>query len=203
MYSAMWKDGPLYHYGKYTRISNEGVALKCLHNSQDMIEFVINEVNIFTLSLAFFKNNFIYFLFIFQAKKYLTKEISRKFFKLYGISQNPNTNDFILILNIWESGNNKIDDFIQEIQYETYLFNKVFEWIPYNQFDKIKVTSKNGSITMYSAMWKDGPLYYHYGKYTRISNEGVALKCLHNSQDIMIEFVINEVNIFTLSLAFF
>jgi hypothetical protein len=56
---------------------------------------------------------------------------------------------------------------------------------------------------MYSAMWKDGPLYYHYGKYTRISNEGVALKCLHNSQDIMIEFVINEVNIFTLSLAFF
>jgi hypothetical protein len=61
MCSAMWKDGPLYHYSEYTRISNERVALKCLHNSQDMIEFVINEVNIFTLPLAFFKNNFIYF----------------------------------------------------------------------------------------------------------------------------------------------
>jgi hypothetical protein len=69
----------------------------------------------------------------------------------------------------------------------------VFEWIPYNQFDEIKETGKNDSITIYSAIWKDGPLYYYYSRCIRESNKGVALKCLHNSQD-MIEFVINEVN---------
>jgi hypothetical protein len=96
----------------------------------------------------------------------LTQEISRKFFKLFGISQNPDTNDFILVLNDdinlvkWISGNNKIDDFIQGMQLETKYGNKVFEWIPYNQFDKIKKTGKNGSVTIYSAIWKDGPLYY-------------------------------------------
>jgi hypothetical protein len=69
----------------------------------------------------------------------------------------------------------------------------VFEWIPYNQFDEIKETGKNSSITIHSAIWKDGPLSKNYlGKYARKSNKEVALKCLHNLQDT-VEFVINEV----------
>jgi hypothetical protein len=57
------------------------------------------------------------------------------------------------------SGNKQIDDLIQEI----YLKIKdrhdiVFQWIPYNQFVKIKEINKNGFITVYSAIWKDGPL---------------------------------------------
>jgi hypothetical protein len=41
-------------------------------------------------------------------------------------------------------------------------------------------TGKNDSITVYSVIWKDGPLYYNHGKYSRESNKGVALKYLHN-----------------------
>ena len=59
----------------------------------------------------------------------------------------------------------------------------VFEWIPYNQFNEIKEIGKNSYYTMYSAIWKDGPLYYNdqYSNYTRNSNKEVALKYLHNS----------------------
>ena len=70
----------------------------------------------------------------------------------------------------------------------------VFEWIPYNQFNEIKEIGRDSSITVYSAILKNGPLYYSYqrGKYTRDSNKEVALKCLHNSQN-PIDFLINEV----------
>jgi hypothetical protein len=113
---------------------------------------------------------------------------------LYGISLNPDTNDYILVQKYptWISGNEKIDDFIQKRQLiiEDYLF----EWIPYSQFNKIKEMGKNGPITIYSAIWKDGPLLYGYGEYIRDSNKEVSLKCLHYSQN-SVEFVINEVYI--------
>jgi hypothetical protein len=47
VYSATWKDGPLcYNFitCEFTRDSNKEVALKCLYNSQDSIELVLNEV---------------------------------------------------------------------------------------------------------------------------------------------------------------
>jgi hypothetical protein len=110
---------------------------------------------------------------------------------LYGISQNPDTNDYILVFN-WTSGNEKIDDFIQERLCE----DIAFEWIPYIQFDQIKETGKNGLITVYSAIWRDCPLQYnlkkHNNKHTINANKKVALKCLHNLQN-PIEFVINKV----------
>src|SRR3989442_15457378 len=96
--------------------------------------------------------------------------------KIYGISQSPDTKNFILVLQIlqnkylkeycgkcykkytsatykwcspcqiknnfpeWTSGNNKIDDFIQKKQLEIDHYNDiVFEWIPCNQFNDIKV----------------------------------------------------------------
>ena len=68
----------------------------------------------------------------------------------------------------------------------------VFEWIPYSQFNEIKETGKNDLVTEYSAIRKDGPLIYMNKKYTRDSNNEVALKCLHNSQN-SIEFLIDEV----------
>ena len=70
----------------------------------------------------------------------------------------------------------------------------VFEWIPYSQFNEIKETDKNNLITVYSAIWRNGPLCLDYNKYkfTRDSNNKVALKCLHNSQN-SIKFLIDEV----------
>jgi hypothetical protein len=47
VYSAIWKNGPLIYNmysNKCTRDSNKEVALKCLHNAKNPIEFVINEV---------------------------------------------------------------------------------------------------------------------------------------------------------------
>ena len=112
---------------------------------------------------------------------------------MYGISQNTDTGDYIFV--IWTSGNEKIDDFIQEKQLEVINYDDiVLEWIPYNQFNEIMETGKNGLIIVYSAIWKDGPLYKkHRDKnYTRDSNKKVALKYLYNSQE-SIDSLINEV----------
>jgi hypothetical protein len=120
---------------------------------------------------------------------------------LYGITQNPDTSDYILVQNNsinlanWISGNEKINGFIQEMQLKINEHDDiVFEWIPYNQFNEIKETGKNSLITVYSAIWKNGPLYLESldGKYTRNSNKNVALKCLYNSQNY-VDLIINEV----------
>ncbi|CAB5367019.1 unnamed protein product [Rhizophagus irregularis] len=177
VYSALWKDGPLYKrysHSSYTRDPNKEVALKFLHNLQESIDSLITE-----------------------AKKYPIKH--KEFQVLYGISQNPNTGDYIFVQNnyIWTSGNEKIDDFIQEKQLEVINYDDiVLEWIPYNQFNEIKETGKNGLITVYSAIWKDGPLYRKNEQrlqinYARDSNKKVTLKYLHNLQE-SIDFLINE-----------
>ncbi|GBC28087.2 kinase-like domain-containing protein [Rhizophagus irregularis DAOM 181602=DAOM 197198] len=208
VYSAIWKDGPLYKeintwdiwsdgWNKnYARDSDKKVALICLHNSQDSIEFLLN-----------------------KAKKYSIKH--EALFVLYGISQNSDTNDYILIQNDpivnianWFNGNEKIDDFIQEIQskIDNNGNNLILEWIPYNQFNEIKEIGKNGSITVYSAIWRDGPLhsnrddsieaiwkdsplYYGDDEYEGDSDKEVALKYLHKSQE-SIDYLINEVKIY-------
>ena len=73
----------------------------------------------------------------------------------------------------------------------------VFEWIPYNQFSDIKKIGRGGFATVFSAIWKDGPLEYNRSneEYTRNlnhSNYKVSLKCLHNSQNNTNKFL-NEV----------
>ena len=70
----------------------------------------------------------------------------------------------------------------------------LFEWIPYNQFDSIVKTGEGDFATVYSAIWKNGPLYYDNNKmeYARKSDKKVTLKCLHKSQNITNEFL-NEV----------
>jgi hypothetical protein len=69
----------------------------------------------------------------------------------------------------------------------------IFEWISYKEFSEIKEIAKDSSITVYSAIWRDGPLYWNKQdeEYTRISSK-VFLKRLHNSQD-SIELLINKV----------
>ncbi|UZO17145.1 uncharacterized protein OCT59_008506 [Rhizophagus irregularis] len=173
VYSAIWKNGPLYYnhiYKDYKRRPNRKVALKNLHDSQNSIESLMIEVN-----------------------EHLIKKLDCKYF---GISQNPYTNDYIIVQNIfiWASGNEKIDDFIQEMQLKIKgCHNNVeFEWMPYSLFYEVKEIGKNDHTTIYSAIWKDGPLRFRYGEYKRDSNKKVTLKCLHNSQN-SIESLMNEV----------
>ena len=99
----------------------------------------------------------------------------------------------------WTSGNEKIDELIQEMQLKINKYNDiVFEWIPYNQFSDIKEIGRGGFATVYSAIWKDGPLEYNrdneeYIRKPNNANMKVALKCLDNSQNISNEFFMNEV----------
>jgi len=66
---------------------------------------------------------------------------------------------------------------------------KVFEWIPYDQFDNIKNVNKDGL-----AIWKSGPLNYNLSEneYIRIQNQKVGLRYLYNSQN-MISQILNKV----------
>jgi hypothetical protein len=139
--------------------------------------------------------------------------------KIYGISRNPNTEDYIIvfyneysreyfkecyikyseivghgeILTNWISGNEKIDNLIQEMQSKINVYGDIlFEWIPYDQFGDIEEVGNGGFATVYSAKWNDGPLSYNNKKWIRDSDKKVALKCLNNSQNINNEFL-NEV----------
>ncbi|CAB4440446.1 unnamed protein product [Rhizophagus irregularis] len=211
---ATWKDGPLYYNrtmrGKYkSRLPNENVLLKYPHN---ICNASLNEI--------------IYSI------------------ESYGLSQNPNTKDFILVLRLkyycekcGEKYNNqfeiinksciscqtkhkvkKINDLIQEmklnINYDLLESYTMFEWIPYNQFYDIKKIGKGGFSTVYLAIWGKGLLHYTYDsennyrnyysssklennyKWKRESNTRVALKCLHNSQNFLDEFI-NEVKAYS------
>jgi hypothetical protein len=94
----------------------------------------------------------------------------------------------------WTCGNERIDNFIQEMQLKIDDYKDiVFEWIPYSQFDKIKEMNKSNVFTVYSSIWKDGPLYWDADnkKYIREMNKKVTLRCLYNSQNI--DEILNEV----------
>ena len=138
-------------------------------------------------------------------------------FTVYGISRDPITNDYLLVLQDeyycekvnnnayqidylknftnWTSKNEKIDYFIQEIQ-PTIIFrrNMVFEWISFSQFNNVKEVSRDNYATIYLATWKDGPLCYDEDEdeYIRSPNKDVVLKCIHNSQNVSND-ILNEV----------
>ena len=88
------------------------------------------------------------------------------------------------------SGNKKIDDLIQEMQLKiNNKFDIIFEWIPYENFQSIEEIGKGSFATVYLATWEDGQLIYNNDKkeYVRKPYKKVALKCLHNSQNIINE----------------
>jgi hypothetical protein len=145
---------------------------------------------------------------------------------MYGISQNPDTKDYIIIFQEqycteygikycekcdekytntkykwcklcqindfkkdftdWTNGNKQINDFIQKMQLKINNWNDtVFEWIPYNMFDDVKEIGKSGYSSIYSAIWKGGPLYYDHKnskEWIRRSDKKVVLKCLMTSE---------------------
>src|ERR1044072_7773799 len=93
----------------------------------------------------------------------------------------------------WTSGNEKIDNLIQEKQSN---LNEiiVFEWIPYDRFNNINEIGKGDLTTIYSALWKDGPLYYssYLNNWARDPYLKVTLKYLYDSPNIVNKFL-NEV----------
>jgi len=94
------------------------------------------------------------------------------------------------------SGNEKIDNLIQEMQLKIDSYNDIiFEWIPYDQFIDMKKIGEGGFAEVYSAIWKVGPLNYDNSKneYTRNQqNKKIALKHLCKPRNIT-EESLNEV----------
>ncbi|PKC57919.1 kinase-like protein [Rhizophagus irregularis] len=139
--------------------------------------------------------------------------------KVYGITQDPETKNYMLVLsNIckkcnctclamhfhqnfvnWTSSNDDIDKFIQNIQlsiHSDYEVSKALEWIPYNRFYNIKYIAKGGFGKIYRANWYDGYMQhwdYEKCKWSRQDqNKFVALKSLDNSKNVTLEFM-NEI----------
>ena len=81
----------------------------------------------------------------------------------------------------WTNGNEQINDFIQKMQLKINSWNDtVFEWIPYSKFKDVKEIGKSSYSSVYSAIWKGGPLYYDHNskKWIRKADKNVVLKGL-------------------------
>src|SRR6266480_41156 len=103
-----------------------------------------------------------------------------------------NTNHFQQNFKNWTSGNHDVDEFIQKSQLKT----TAIEWIEYDRFENIECLSKGGFGTTYKAIWKDCHIESwdpenNQWRRNRVYKEGypVALKYLHDSQDISVEFL--------------
>src|ERR1043166_3935846 len=57
----------------------------------------------------------------------------------------------------WTSGNDDIDNLIQECQIGTLIPDKIIEWIPYNNLQNIEYLTKGGCSEIYTATWVGGP----------------------------------------------
>src|SRR5436305_12453032 len=96
----------------------------------------------------------------------------------------------------WTSGNRDIDWFIQKTQLKAKMNYEVIEWVEYDRFEDVEYLTKGGFGTTYKAIWKDGYITHwdsENNQRERYKNDKenfpVALKCLHNSQDITAEFL--------------
>ena len=91
-----------------------------------------------------------------------------------------------------QSCNGNIDELIQRTQLNAKSHYEVIEWIEYDRFENIEYLAKGGFGTTYKATWKDGFIQYWNSENNQWKRQGesdVALKCLHNSQDITDEFL--------------
>ena len=104
----------------------------------------------------------------------------------------------------WTSGNHIVDKFIQKIQLKATYHSEIIEWIEYDRFENIEYLAKGGFGTTFKAIWKDGSISYNGWDsennqwkrdktYRDHPNFPVALKSLHDSQNITADFL-NEVS---------
>ncbi|PKK73676.1 hypothetical protein RhiirC2_775718 [Rhizophagus irregularis] len=142
--------------------------------------------------------------------------------KVYGITQDPKTKNYMIVLNDicekcnevcnsihfqrnfknWTSGNNDIDEFIQDTQLQVHhndsKISYVVEWIPYDRFYDIIYIAKGGFGKVYRAKWIDGYIDkwddYNQNWERKDQNMVVALKNLNNSKNITLEFM-NEITL--------
>jgi hypothetical protein len=140
--------------------------------------------------------------------------------KNYGMSQNPDTKDYILVFGdnyfnyYCKMCGNKYDKWCKPCQVNQ-LKNDFTNWTSGNeridgfiQKKQLNINNYNDAVfewipynkfidvegigdnCLTKATWKDGPLYFEKERYIRKSYKKVCLKYLHNLQDINDEFLI-------------
>ena len=91
------------------------------------------------------------------------------------------------LFNTWSSGNDIIDNFIQQCQIKSSLPGRIMEWIPYDQFEDVKKLTEGGFSSIYTATWTEGDIVDYDEKKKEFSyfekGQMVILKCLKNSSD--------------------
>ena len=90
------------------------------------------------------------------------------------------------LFGTWSSGNDIIDNFIQQCQIKSSLPGRIMEWIPYDQFKKVKNLTEGGFSSIYTATWTKGATTDYDEEKKEFSYFGdvlVVLKCLNNSND--------------------
>ncbi|CAB5392010.1 unnamed protein product [Rhizophagus irregularis] len=112
--------------------------------------------------------------------------------------QSCQTNYFVKNFKNWTSENVKIDDYIRQKQLEKINDPKytTFEWILHYDFGKTeKMENYDESCTLYSSIWRDGPLYYDFNKkiYRRKSNRKVVIKVIKSTNSLSATEFIKEI----------
>ncbi|PKC02492.1 hypothetical protein RhiirA5_425159 [Rhizophagus irregularis] len=149
--------------------------------------------------------------------KNITSELMKKINKPCGITQDPETKCYMMVLYShkcntcveicnaihfqqkfidWASGNNNIDKFIQETQLSEHTYYRIknaLEWIPYDGFHDIKYVAKGGFGKVYSANWITGCIDEWDNEIQnwrrKDHNKLVALKSLNNSKNVTLDFI--------------
>ena len=83
----------------------------------------------------------------------------------------------------WTSGNDEIDNLIQECQMKTLQPDMIPEWIPYNNLQNIEYLTRGGCSEIYTADWIDGRYKEWDSKEKQLKRFGtlkVILKKLQN-----------------------
>ncbi|EXX64481.1 Bck1p [Rhizophagus irregularis DAOM 197198w] len=97
--------------------------------------------------------------------------------------------------NNWTSGNNNIDEFIQQSQLNAFFCTKCLEWIPFEKFENVTYLTRGGFSKIYSADWPEGKIGHwdiENQEWIRTSRK-VALKSLNNSSNNISNDFFNEI----------
>jgi hypothetical protein len=102
-----------------------------------------------------------------------------------------------LLTEGWTSGNETLEELIKSTQLKAKYYNNhhYLQWIPYNDLTNIEKIGEGGFATISKATWLNGCKDADYKNERTSEDRTVALKKLHNSQNISDEFL-NEVNYF-------
>ncbi|RIB20318.1 kinase-like domain-containing protein [Gigaspora rosea] len=91
------------------------------------------------------------------------------------------------------SGDQVIDDFLEDLWIHTEEYEKIVEWIPFERFEGVQEIGKGGFSYVYSATWVDGLRKLKSleadAEQTRTGPSVVALKSITKSDNLTIEFL--------------